>query len=74
MTTVAFSFDPGDVAFVEDSGFTAVHLKDGVMPQDTPGTPWLPALYINLMIPAGASVTGIEVTDNTVHDVNNMYS
>jgi hypothetical protein len=62
MTTVAFSFDSGDVAFAEDSGFTAVYLKDGVRPQDTPGTPWLPAQYINLMIPAGASVTGIEVS------------
>ncbi|WP_300670964.1 C25 family cysteine peptidase [Desulfoluna sp.] len=66
MTTVECSFVPGDVNFTEESGFMTVDLKDGVMPQDAPGTPWLPARYINLMIPSGAQVTGIDVSGEEV--------
>lgn len=66
MTTVEFSFNSGHVDFVQDSGFLAVSLEDGVLPDDTPGTPWLPAQYINIMIPPNALVTGINVLGEEV--------
>ncbi len=39
--------------------YTRVSLTDGELPEDPPGNPWLPAKYINLLIPAGTRVTNI---------------
>ena len=62
--TVIQLFDPEDVSITpEPGGFDLVMLKDrdAIYPQDEPGTPWLPAKYVNILIPEGAKVTDVSV-------------
>jgi len=62
---VTFTFDPRDVHLGRSEGFDTVQLKDGMMPEDVPGTPWLPARVVNVMVPAGAFVTGVTTANVT---------
>jgi len=57
--TVDFNFSPDDVTLGRSMGFDSVELKDGLLPEDTPGTPWIPATFVNVLVPAGANVIGI---------------
>ena len=58
----SFSFSRSDLSFVDDGSFVRVQLADGAwMPDDKIGSPEIPAKTVNIMIPAGARVDGIDV-------------
>ena len=59
---------PSDIALAEVEGYTVVSVDavlPGIVPVRTtePGTPLLPVLLGNVLIPAGAEVTGVAVTE-----------
>jgi hypothetical protein len=56
---VKVAFAPADVKVRPEAGFDFVELSGGTMPEDQPGDFWLPAKYVNVLVPAGAKVTGI---------------
>jgi Peptidase family C25/Propeptide_C25/Calx-beta domain len=56
-TTVTFS--EKDLEFSKSRGYDTVSLKDGTMREDNPGTPWLPARSVNILLPAGALVQSV---------------
>jgi subtilase family serine protease len=58
------TFPPDSVELSKLGEYTRVALEDGVLPEDRPGTPWLPAKYINVLIPAGTRVTNIAAKAN----------
>ena len=64
--SLAFSFDPSDVTYAVQDAFEKVHLAGGVLPGDPPGTPWLPAQYVNVLIPSGATVTDIRAEGDEI--------
>jgi len=57
--THTFSFDAAAVRLTEQAGGTSVTLAHEAQPCDAPGTPWLPAAYRTLLLPAGARVTAV---------------
>ena len=57
-----FTFDPADISTTSIDGYEQVNLLNGDVPEDTPGTPWLPVKYVNVLIPAGAVVTSCQAT------------
>ncbi len=57
--SVRFAFDPGDLSFTDLNGYPLVQIPGGVLPDDPPGTPWLPARFVNILLPAGATVMAI---------------
>ncbi len=57
-----FSFRPADLSYVEAGGFTAVGLEGCTAPEERPGTPSLPAKFVNVLIPSGAEVTDVSAT------------
>ena len=57
--SISLSFDQKDLSIIQFKGFDVVGLKDTVFPEDEPGTPMLPARYINILIPSGAEVTDV---------------
>ena len=57
-----FSFDPTDISTTPIDGYERVDLLNSDIPEDTPGTPWLPVKYVNVLIPAGAVVTSCQAT------------
>ena len=64
--SLSFSFDPQDVTCQVRGAYEKVHLAGAVLPEDPPGTPWLPAQYINVLIPSGATVTGIRAEGDEI--------
>ena len=59
--TLSFPFAETNVSFVSVGGYDRILLEDGTLPQDAPGTPWLPAKFVNVLIPAGAEVESLDV-------------
>ncbi len=57
--TVGFTFTPDQVSMQTVQGMQKLHLADGVLPADPAGTPWLPARYVNVLIPSGAKVLSV---------------
>ncbi|MFO7959195.1 MAG: C25 family cysteine peptidase [Candidatus Brocadiia bacterium] len=57
-----FTYASDDVILRPEGEFTRVALRGRILPEDTPGHPWLPADYVNVLIPAGARPTGAQVT------------
>ena len=64
--SLTFSFDPNDVTYAVQGAYEKVHLAEAVLPGDPPGTPWLPAKYVNVLIPSGATVTDVRAEGNEV--------
>lgn len=64
--TVRFTFREDDVTFAAWKGFDVVSLRGGQMPEDEPGTPWLPAKYVNVLIPAGATATRVSTDSDEI--------
>ena len=56
-----FSFSGEDVGVVESDGFVLLTLKDGVMPSQEPGTPAVPARFVNILLPEGETFTLLDV-------------
>lgn len=57
--THTFEFDPAAVRTNARDGATLLSLANEALPCDTPGAPWLPAVYRTLLLPAGARVTAV---------------
>ncbi|MCU0857973.1 MAG: C25 family cysteine peptidase, partial [Pontiellaceae bacterium] len=60
-TTVEFVFPPEDVSFQASDDGMSVQLREGTMPEDMPGTPWLPVRYVTIAVPSGAQIQRIDV-------------
>ena len=60
--TVKADFNTESLLTVSHDQYTLVNLEGCTLPTDLPGHPWLPARFINLLIPSGATVQDIEVT------------
>jgi len=60
--TVDCSFSERQLTFQVHKEDTWVSLEEGCRPEDKPGTPWLPARFIQLLIPAKAEVVSLEAT------------
>ena len=52
--TVDLRFSPDAVHITREGEYDAVDLKGGNLPEDAPGSPWLPARFVNVVIPAGS--------------------
>lgn len=61
-----FAFCPGDVSFQHIADYEKVCLTGGCFPEDEPGTPWLPAKYVNVLIPSGATIRSVNVTGEEI--------
>ncbi len=62
MTAAGFSFDRGKLSIRRCRGYDAVSLEGAELPEDEPGTPWLPALYVNVLIPPGHRLLRVDAT------------
>ncbi|MCF7848070.1 MAG: hypothetical protein K9M45_04405 [Kiritimatiellales bacterium] len=61
-----FRFIRDDLTLGTHHGFDTVSLKDCELPEDEPGTPWLPARYVNVEIPYGASADDVSIQANEI--------
>ena len=52
-------FKSEELNFTTYSNGQMVDLPKTIQPEDRPGTPWLPARYINVLLPAGTRVAGL---------------
>jgi hypothetical protein len=59
-------FTATQLKFETNGSCQQVFLEGGVLPEDEPGTPWLPAKYVNVLIPAGAKVASIKTSADEV--------
>jgi uncharacterized repeat protein (TIGR01451 family) len=57
-----FLFDEDDLGFSRKDGYVHVFLKGGVLPDQEPGTPGMPAFYANILLPSGASAENLTAT------------
>ncbi|MBU1908846.1 MAG: hypothetical protein KJ726_02235, partial [Verrucomicrobia bacterium] len=64
--TVNFTFTADDVTVENVDGYQRLRLAEGLLPHDTPGTPWLPARTVNILIPSGAEVTSMTVAGEEI--------
>lgn len=65
-----FTFDPDDLTFSPVDGYDRVDLKDAVLPaDDTAGQPWLPAKYVQVLLPQGtiSAVCEAQIDGETVY-------
>ncbi|MFH0939789.1 MAG: C25 family cysteine peptidase [Planctomycetota bacterium] len=58
---VELSFKEGDLSYRTLNGMEIVNLKEGKLSGNKPGTPRLPARFINVLVPSGAQVTDVKV-------------
>lgn len=66
------SFDSNDIFYVESHGYTRVMLRGCVLPEGTPGTPWLPAKYINILLPLGKQIFDFDIDVDDVLIMKNI--
>jgi hypothetical protein len=64
--TLTFPIPPSALTYEAVQGFTRVTLEDGLLPEDEPGRPWVPARYINVLLPAGATVLSVQAQGEPV--------
>ncbi|NCC51682.1 MAG: hypothetical protein EOM20_10745 [Spartobacteria bacterium] len=62
---VDFDFADGQVSFRQDGPYDIVELQDGILPETAPGTPWLPARFVNILLPPGSTFVGVEATGDS---------
>ncbi len=60
-TTFSVDCNQHFLSFEQHNGMTVVHGPELALPGDEPGTPWLPARFVNVLIPSGAVATGVTV-------------
>jgi len=60
------TFTADQLTFWTEGSCRQIFLKGGVLPEDEPGTPWLPAEYINVLIPAGVKVASIKTSADEI--------
>lgn len=58
-TTISVECNQHDLTFVTRDGMTLVSGRELRLPADPPGTPWLPARYLLVALPAGATATNV---------------
>ena len=65
---ISLTFTPDQLSFNKNGDCDVVTMTDAILPEDTPGTPGLPAMYINVLIPSGANNVSAQVngTDHLV--------
>ena len=71
--SLSFSFDPASVSYEPRGAYEKVLLADAILPEDAPGTPWLPALFVNVLTPSGATVLDVRAEADEIllrHDVS----
>ncbi len=56
-----FTFSEHQLQFQTKGQYERIFLEKGQLPEDEPGTPWLPVKYVNILIPSGAAVQSIDV-------------
>jgi len=54
-----FEFDAGQVVYEPQGEYVKVFLDGCDMPVDETGAPWLPAQFVNVLLPAGATVQSV---------------
>ena len=59
--TASWDFSAADVRLEPVGPHTQVVLRDGIIAQEPPGAPALPARVVYLVLPAGAAATGLSV-------------
>jgi hypothetical protein len=55
-----FSYDEADVSFEQAGEYDIVSLKNATFQDDEEGTPLLPSVYVNILVPAGSTVIGVD--------------
>jgi hypothetical protein len=60
IVTVTLKYNQSDLTISQKDGYDVVSLKNASFPEDEPGTPWLPAVYANILVPAGSVVKNVE--------------
>ena len=64
---ITFDFPLEDIRIEPFGDYWRVRLEGAELPEDVPGVPWLPAKYVNIVIPAGVQVVSVEARgDETV--------
>ena len=56
----SFTFDPQELYRQPYGNYEKIELEGCILPEDTPGTPWLPAKFVNILLPSGATVISVE--------------
>ncbi len=56
-----FSWTPDQVGYEEQDGFERIRLAGGELPEDEPGTPWVPSRFIQVLLPAGVRAETVTV-------------
>jgi hypothetical protein len=72
----SFHFQLSDLVIQEKGEYDLVSLKGGMFPEDEPGTPLLPAVFVNILVPAGSTVKSVTSTaqDEVLVDTDfNIY-
>ena len=59
---IDFDFSDDQVSIRKEGVYEIVELDNGMLPDTTQGTPWLPARFVNILLPAGAEFVGIDAT------------
>ena len=64
--TVVLDFPAEDVSLRAAADGTVVKLRDGVLPEDVPGTPWLPGRFVTVLVPSGAQIQRVDVSGDEI--------
>jgi VCBS repeat-containing protein len=54
-----FKYDHSDLSIEQKGEYDVISLAGATTPEDEAGTPSLPAVYANILVPAGSSVQGV---------------
>jgi hypothetical protein len=60
VVSVTLQYQAEDLTIGKDNGYDVVTLDGATFPEDEAGTPLLPAVYINVLLPAGSTVLKVE--------------
>lgn len=59
-----FEFSEGDISFGKYNGYDTVELEGGLIDDKEEGVPAVPSQYVNVLVPAGATVRSVSATAN----------
>lgn len=63
---LAFHFNRSQLSFSRHRGYDVAGLQGGYVPNDSPGMPALPAVFVNVLVPAGADVLDVSAEADEV--------